>query len=272
VTSAGAVQAIAGRELVTMVRERTYPVLLVGVAAIVLGLAVAGGGATVGYLPAAADLLVPMELLVPVVAVAVGYGAIAADARRGELDVLETYPVPSWAYVLGVYLGRAVGVLVVVTVPLALVGGYVALGASPGADLIATHAGVDSVALFVRFVALSGAFALVSLALVLVASALAWSRGTAVLLAVLVLGIVLVGGDLAVLRGVARGVLGGERVTTALALSPASAYRGLVFETAIPTAFETDRRFASPVASVLGLLAWTLLGLVVTTLAVERRE
>lgn len=264
------VQAIAARELVTLARTRSYPALLFGAVVVVVGFGVAGGAAA-GYLPAAADLLLPMELLVGVVGVAVGYGAIAADARRGELDVLGTYPVPAWAYVLGVYLGRALGVLAAVVVPLALVGGYVALAAESGTDVLATHGGVDSAVLFVRFVALSGAFALVALALALVASALAWSRGTAILLAVLVFGFVLVGGDLVLLRGVGSGRLGQGGVTTALALSPTSAYRGLVLETVVPTVFGADRRFASPLASALGLLAWTVLSLAVTTVAVSRR-
>lgn len=265
------IQAVAGREVVTLFRTRSYPALVLGVTAVLLGLAVAGEGASAGFLPAATDLLLPVELVVPVVAVAVGYGSIAADARRGELEVLDTYPVPPWAYVLGVYLGRGICVLVAVLVPLALVGGYVALAAESGTDVIASHTGVDSVAVFVRFAVLSGALALVALALALVVSALAWSRGTAILLAVLLLAFVLVGGDLVLLRGVGTGVLGRETVTVALALSPTSAFRGLVLETVVPTTLGTDRQFASPLASALGLFVWTVASLVVTTVAVSRR-
>lgn len=268
---AQAIQAVVARELATVVRTRSYWVLLLGTFAAVFGMAIAGGGPETGYLPTAVDLRLPMELLVPALAVALGYPTIVADARRGELDVLDTYPLPSWGYVLGVYAGRALALVATVAVPLAALAAYVTVTAEPSAARIATHQGADSIALLVRFGVLTLAFGVAVLAVVLAASALAWSRRSAVVLAVLVLGTLVLGLDLLLLRGVGSGFVSGDSLTSALALSPTSAYRGLVFETVLSPALGTDQQYGSPLASVLGLALWTVLSLALTTVAVARR-
>lgn len=263
------VQAVFGRELVTVARARSSLVLLVGVTAVTFGVVLAAGSQP-AYLPTAVDLLLPMELLVPAVAVALGYRTIAADDRRGELAVLNTYPVPPWGYVLGVYLGRAVAMLAVLAVPLLLVGLYVAVSPSPGSSLIASHRGVDSPVVFLRFVVLTLVFGAAVLAMALAASALARSRRSALVVGVVALGFVVVGFDLLVLRGFVGGWFGAGQLTTVMALSPTSAYRGLVFETVLSTATRTGVRQASVALSVVGLLAWTALSLLVATVAVDR--
>ncbi|MFC7073542.1 ABC transporter permease [Halovenus rubra] len=270
-THAQAIQAIVARELATVVRTRSYWVLLLGTAVAIFGLALAGGGPEAGYLPTAVDLRLPMELLVPALAVALGYPTIVADARRGELDVFDTYPLPSWGYVFGVYLGRALAMAAFLVIPLTILAGYVATTAETDAALIATHQGADSIALFARFAVLTLLFGFAILAVVLAASALAWSRRSAVVLAVLVFGGVVLGLDLFVLRGFGGELVGTDSLTGALALSPTSAYRGLLFESVLSSAIETDQQYAAPIASVVGLLCWTILSLGVTTVAVTRR-
>jgi ABC-type transport system involved in multi-copper enzyme maturation permease subunit len=267
-----AVQAVLVRELLTVARSRAYLGLVAGVSLVAAGVLAAGGGVEVGYVPAAIDLLLPFELLVPAVAVALGYRTITDDADRGELDVLETYPVPPWAYVLGVYAGRAIALVGALGVPLALAGLYLSTQSPPDPTTLATHSGVDSPVLFVRFVGLTLLYGLVALALTLAVSALAWSRRTAIVLAILLLGSVAVGIDLLLLRGFGAGWIADQQLTTALAASPASAYRGLVFETVLYVAFDSESGYAAPAASVAGLLAWLVAGLGLTVVGVTRRN
>ena len=267
-----AVQAVLVRELLTVARSRVYLGLVAGVSLVAAGVLAAGGGVEVGYVPAAIDLLLPFELLVPAVAVALGYRTITDDADRGELDVLETYPVPPWAYVVGVYAGRAIAMVGALGVPLALAGLYLSTQSPPDPTTLATHSGVDSPVLFVRFVGLTLLYGLVALALALAVSALAWSRRTAIVLAILLLGSVAIGIDLLVLRGFGAGWVADQQLTTALAASPASAYRGLVFETVLYVAFDSESGYAAPAASVAGLLAWLVAGLGLTVAGVTRRN
>jgi ABC-type transport system involved in multi-copper enzyme maturation permease subunit len=265
-------QPIVGRELLTIFRSRVYLGLVAGVTVVAFGMLFAGGGSEIGYVPSAIDLLTPFELLVPAVAVALGYRTITDDARSGELEVIRTYPVPSWAYVVGVFVGRALALVVALVLPLALVGVYLSTQSPIDPSTLATHSGIDSPVLFVRFIVLTVWYGLVALSLALAVSALAWSRRTAIALAILVFGLVIVGIDLVLLRGFGIGWVGSHQLTTVLAASPASAYRGLVFETVLYVAFDAETGYASPGASLLGLGFWLLASLAVTTLAVGRRN
>lgn len=264
-------QAVVARELLTVFRSRSYWVLLGGVLVVLFGMASLGSGPEAGYLPTALDLLLPLELLVPAVAIALGYPPIVGDAQRGELEVLETYPLPAGGYVLGTYIGRAVALLTLLAVPLSVLAVYVRVTIEPGVTTLATSQGVDSVLLFVRFGVLTLSFALTVLAIVLAVSALAWSRQIALVFAVAVFGLVVIGLDILLLRGFAANIIGADRLTTVVALSPTSAYRGLVFETVLSPAQNPEVRSANLLASSLGLLAWTAVSLGVTTVAVARR-
>lgn len=263
-------QAVVVRELMTVARSRSTLVLLAGVLAVVFG-AVLAGGSQPDYLPTAVDLLLPMELVVPAVAVALGYRTIASDASRGELAVLRTYPLPAWGYVLGIYIARVLALVLVVGLPLALVGVYVASLTTESTSLLATHSGVDSPVVFLRFMILTLLFGVTVLAMALAASTLARSRRSVVVAGVLLVLGVVIGVDLLVVRGFAGGQFGGEALTTVLAFSPASAYRGLVFETVLMTATNRSGQQASTGLSVFGLLAWTIGSLVAATVAVRRR-
>lgn len=264
------IQTLLVRELVTLARSRAYYGLVAGVFLVSAGVLFAGGGAEVGYAPAAVDLLLPYELLVPAVAVALGYRTITDDASRGELDVLQTYPVPPWAYVLGVYAGRALALSVALLGPLAVIGVFLSTQSPPDPATLATHQGVDSPALFVRFGALTLLYGLVTLALAMAVSAVAWSRRTAIVLAVVALTVVVAGIDLVLLRGFGTGWIADQQLTTLLAMSPASAYRGLVFETVLYAAFDTETGYAAPVASAVGLLFWLGVTLTVSVVGVRR--
>lgn len=266
-------QTLVVRELLTVARNRVTLVLLGGVTMVVFGMLFAGGTPEVGYVPAALDLLTPLEFVVPAVAVALGYRAIVDDARRGELEVLDTYPVPSWVYVAGIFVGRALPLLVVVGLPLVAAMAYLSTVSPPDPATLATHRGIDSPLLFVRFLLLTLLYGLVVLALSLLVSAIAWSRRTAIGLAIIALGLVVVGIDLVLLRGVGAEWIAANQLTTLLALSPGSAYRGLVFETVLYVALDAESGFAAPLASVLGLGGWLVGSLALTTVALSwRRE
>ena len=138
------------REVRAARRSRSYLALTAVTALAVFGVAVAGEGPSGGYVPTVIDVLVVVELLVPAVAFAVGYRALSDPIARGELDVMNTYPLPAWGYVGGTYAGRAVVLTAVVGVPLAALGVYVATTAGPETTVFASHRGVDSPWLYVR--------------------------------------------------------------------------------------------------------------------------
>lgn len=263
-------QAVAVRELVSVVRARSTLVLLAGVTLVTLGIVFASS-AEPDYLPTAVDLLLPMEFVVPAVAIALGYRTIAADAHRGELDVLETYPISAGQYVLGVFLGRAIALCVLIVLPLTVVGVYVATTSPSQPTFLASHQGIDSPIIFVRFVVLTLLFGLTVLAMAIAASALASSHRSALVLGIVVLGIVVIGLDLLIIRGFAGDLVPGSQLTTVLSLSPTSAYRSLVFETVLSTAIETDLRQAAPLHSLLGLAIWSVASLSIAMVGVGRQ-
>lgn len=256
------------RELQTVRRTRTFALLAAGFAAVVLGVAWTGGGVRGGYVPVALDLLAPMEVLVPVLAFAFGYRAVRGDADRGELDTLRTYPLSRASLVLGVYVGRAAALLVVVLGSLLLAGLVVPLAAGPSTDVIASHAGADSALLYLRFVALTAGFALVALAVAVTASAAARSGRQALVLAVGLLLALVVALDLAVVASLAGGLVPDGGLAWLVAASPNSAYRGLVLETVVGAVTAPETRAAVPALNVAGLLAWLVGALVVAAVSV----
>ncbi len=263
-------RTIVGRELRTVARTRTVFLLGLALTAIVLGITWVGGGYQAGYLPTTVDLLTPLELLVPIVAVAFGYRAILDDERRGELDVLATYPVSPREIVLGVYAGRAIGLAVAIAIPLAVVAAAIALTGDTTVGVYATHEGADSPILFGRFVVLTLLFALVVLAVAIAISSVVSGARGALALSVVALVVLLVGLDLALVYGLAEGLIGDADLLNALAVSPLSAYRGLVLETTVVVAGGTGPQVASPIASLIGLAVWGLGSLAVAVWGVGR--
>lgn len=259
----GQLLALAQREFDTVVRTRTYAGLAVTFAFVVVALPSLGGLA--GYLPLVLDLLTPVEILVPVLAFGFGTWTVLADAQSGELDVVRTYPVARWTYVVGAYLGRAVALLVAILAPLAVLGLAVPVVRQPATSVLASHGTVDSPVYFLRFSALTCAYALVTLALGMAVSSLARSRRSGVAAAVLALLVVVLGFDLVVVLGVVQGLLGADTLALALGASPPAAFRGLTLRTAAAGLVETGPPAANAAASIIGLAGWLSLGLAVAT-------
>jgi hypothetical protein len=254
-----ATDSVFRRELSTAVRTPGYGVLALGLLAVLGGIVAVGGGGGTGFVPAVVDLLLPTEVLVPLLAVALGYRALLSDAASGELAVIRTYPVGVSSYVLGVLLARLVALLAIVAIPFALVGGYVWFTAAPDTGIYATHAGVDSPLLYVRFVALVALLGAAFLSLSAALSAVASTRRSALALALLALVAGVLGGDLAILRSLAAGA-SPAGLPTQLALTPNGAFRGLVFETVIGVAFAPDGGVVDVGRAVGSLVGWTLGG------------
>lgn len=245
---------VAQREFLTLLRTRAVAVLALGYLAVVVGLAVAAG--TAGYLPLTLDLLRPVEILVPVLAFAFGYRAILADAERGELETIRTYPVSRLVFVGGVYLGRLAGFLTVVLVPLLLAGALVAAGPAGRVSVVAAHGTVDSPAVYLRFVTLTAGFALVLLAIATAVSAVARSTREALALVTVLFIALVVGFDASVVAVISGGVVGPDAIAPLLALSPNSAYRGLVLTVAVGEVYTRGATAGAPLLSALGLLVW----------------
>ncbi|TKX45041.1 MULTISPECIES: copper ABC transporter permease [unclassified Halorubrum] len=263
----GGVWVVFRRELVTVRRTPGYAVLAAGLLVVLAGLVAVGGGGATGFVPAVVDLLLPAEVLVPLLAVVLGYRSLFADAASGELSVIRTYPVSATGYVLGVLLARTVALVALVGGPFALVGTYVWLTAAPDTGIFATHAGVDSPVLFVRFIALVVPFGAAYLALSAAVSTVATSRRSAVALALLALLGGVLAGDLAVLRSLSAGASPGG-IAGSVALSPNGAFRGLVFEHVIGVAFAPEGGFVQTGRAVASLVGWTVGGTVVSVAAV----
>ena len=255
------------REVATVARTPGYVALGVGALAVFAAITAVGGGGATGVVPAVVDLLLPVEVIVPLIAVVLGYRALLADTASGEIAVIRTYPVGSTAYVLGIVLARAAALVALIGVPLTLVGGYVWLTASPDTGIYATHPGVDSPALYVRFVAFVLVFGFAYLTVAAAVSSLASGRRTALALAALVVLGGVLGGDLAVLRSLsAEGTA--ATLSGAVASTPNGAFRGLVLEHVVGVAFAADGGFVDTGRALFALFGWTLGGLAVSIVSI----
>jgi ABC-2 type transport system permease protein len=260
---------VAEREFQTLLRTRTIAVLAVGYVVVVLGLVLGAG--TAGYLPLTLDLVRPVEVLVPVLAFAFGYRSILADAERGELATIRTYPISRRAFVGGVYIGRLAGFLTVVLLPLVLAGLLVATGGTEQVSVIAAHRTVDSPAIYFRFVALTALFAVVTLAVATAVSAVARSTREALALVVVLFLALVIGFDASLVAALTGGLIQPGQVSVLLAFSPNSAFRGLVYGVAVGEAYTRSAATGSPLLLTAGLLLWLVGSLVASVRTVWRR-
>lgn len=258
----------AQREFRTLVRTRTIWLLAAGYVLVVLGFSLATGAG--GFLPVTLDLLAPMEVLVPLLAFAFGYRAIFDDAMRGELETIRTYPVSRPRFVAGVFLGRLGGYLPVVLLPMALAALVVVFGGTEQVSVIAAHGTVDTPVIYLRFVTVTALFAVVALAIAIAVSALARSTREALALVVVLFVALVVGFDASIVAGLAGGVVPPGALDTLLALSPTSAYRGLVLSAVVGEAYTRGAPTAPAALNVLGLAIWWAFSLAVSVRTVWR--
>ncbi|AQL44312.1 hypothetical protein BV210_17015 [Halorientalis sp. IM1011] len=257
---------VAQREFTTLLRTPTILVLALGFVTVVVGFTVAAGSG--GYLPLILDLIAPIELLVPLLAFAFGYRAIRSDADRGELETIQTYPVSRPAFVGGVFLGRLAGLLPVVLLTLGLAGALVAFSPGDQVSVIVSHGTVDAPALYLRFVTLTVVFTAVALAVAVAISATARSAREALAVAVVLVIALVLGFDATIVAGLSGGLIGPESLGTLTALSPNSAFRGLVYTLAVGDVYTRSAPTPSLVAGTVGLGLWLIGSLTIAVLRV----
>ncbi|MDG5775899.1 ABC transporter permease [Haloarculaceae archaeon H-GB1-1] len=246
---------VAQRELLSLVRNPVVLALAAGFVAITVALGWLGNAGG-GYVPLTLTLQAPLEILVPLLGFALGYRAVADERARGELSVVRTYPLDRWTYLGGVVLGRGAVVLTAVLVGTGLAGLLVPLTAGESVTVISAHATADSPTLYLRFVALSAAFALVSLAVALAVSTLVTSSRGALALGALAFLAFVIGLDLGVLAALGSGIVSEGGLALATALSPPSAYRGLVFALVVDPVAPGFGGTPSPMGNVIALSGW----------------
>jgi len=247
---------VATRELRTIVRTPALVALAAAFAVSVVGVAWAGTGGGGGFVPLTLDLLTFVEVLVPLLAVAFGYRSILGDRETGELDVLRTLDVTRIAYVGGVYLGRALALVSLVVGTLLVVGLFVPFLTADIPTFLAINAAADSGIRYVRFVVLSAAFTLVVLAATVGISAATRTVRTAFALATALAVALVLGIDTALVAGLAGGLIADNGLAALLALSPNSAYRGLVLSSAVGVVGGADVAAGEPLLNGFGLLLW----------------
>jgi ABC-2 type transport system permease protein len=249
---------IATRELRTIVRTPALLALAAAFAVSVVGVAWAGTGGGGGFVPLTLDLLTFVEVLVPLLAVAFGYRSVLGDRQTGELDVLRTFDVERLSYVGGVYLGRALALVALVVGTLLVVGLFVPLLTADIPTFLAINAAADSGVRYVRFVVLSAAFTLVVLAATVGISAATRTTRTAFALAAALALALVLGIDTALVAGLASGAIPEDGLAVLLALSPNSAFRGLVLSNAVGVVGGADVAAGNAALNALGLLGWWL--------------
>jgi len=270
VSAVDRVFVVVDRELRTLVRNRALLVVAAAFFAVIVGLGALSRDAAGGYVSLTYDLLLVVEVLVPTIAFAFVFRSIRGDDERGELDVIRTYPISRLEYVLGVFLGRALGLLVLVLAAFGVAGALASGSGGAPQTFLATHDAGDTVLVFVRFVLLVAIYALVVAALALAVSAATRTNRGALAAAVGGVVVIAIGLDLALLTLVSSDVIGGNAIALFEGLSPASAFRGLVFELALGPALaaEPGDGMASPLVCSISLLGWLALGLGMATVAV----
>jgi ABC-2 type transport system permease protein len=250
---------VAQREFLTVLRTRMT--LLLGAGYVALVGVIGWAGASGAYLALVLDALTPTEVLVPVLAFAVGYRSILSDRASGELETLHTYPIHHGGYVLGVYTGRAVFLVAAILLGAGAAAVFVPMSQPEQLSVIASHGTVDSPALFLRFALLTAVYALVVLAIALLVSAAARSTRSGLALAAGAMTLLVVGLDTALVGAVTGGLVSTGGTTALLAASPTSAYRSLVFEFSVAPAGLTVPSGPTALVSSLGLLGWLIVAL-----------
>lgn len=262
---------VGRRELRTMFRARWALILALVFVMVVVGITVIGDGYERGYVPTIFDLMTPLELIVPLFAIALSYRAILGDATSGELDILRSYPLRPFEQVLGVFLGRSLFVATAVTIALVLSGMAVAVTPPETVRVFATHEVADSPLFFARLVVLTVGFAIVLVSIGLAISAMVTSTRTAFAIIGALLLILFVGFEFAILQGLETGLIPEDLLAPLLGIGPLSAFRGLILETAVAIDPGADAAPASSLISAVALVAWLIVGLTLATVSLRRR-
>lgn len=246
--------AVYEREFTTVVRTRVYGIIALGFVLIILGLGLTRSVS--GYVSVILNLLVPVEVLLPVLCAAFGYRALLADRESGELDMLRTYPLTRVTHISGVLLSRLTFVLLIVMLSFLFVGILIPVLKQGGSEFLLRRTSYNGPVLFVRFGVLTSVSSVVFLAIITAISAAAGRSQRMVAVAVFAVFGFALSFDLALVGGFATDVFAPRPPSWMLAVTPTSAYRGLVLRFVIEPASASSTRSGSAVANVVGLFVW----------------
>lgn len=255
--------AVFEREFNTIIRTRVYGIVALGVVSAIVVLGLVGGVS--GYIGVILNLLTPLAVLLPVFCAAFGYRVLVVDSESGELDVLRTFSLTRGVYVSGVLLGRLTLMVPVVVVALAIVGIAVPLFTGGSSEFLLRRTTYNGPLLFIRFCVLTAIATVVFFTIVAAVSAAASRSRRAIALGVVLVVALTVGVDLVIVAGVATEIFSSDLLPLLLALSPVSAYRGLVLAFAVEPATASPLQAGSAFANFLGLLGWFAGSLTVAT-------
>jgi ABC-2 type transport system permease protein len=246
--------AVIEREFRTVTRTRAYILTLLTFVAVLVGLALVGGIS--GYISVVLNILLPLELLLPVLAAAFGYRSLIADRESGELEMLRTFPISRLTYISGILIGRLTVLLLVVLGTFLVIGISVPLLTPESSQFLQRQTTYNGPLLFIRFGVLTALATTVLFAIMMALSAV--SRNSSRGLALVVLGGVglAIGLDLAIVVGFAVELFPQGWLPWVLATSPLSAFRTLVLGTVIEPAVESQMRTGSVVGSLVSLFLW----------------
>jgi Cu-processing system permease protein len=230
--------AIFGKELRDATRSRWLLAFAATFALVALALALVqqqGGIGAQGFNRTTASLINLCLLLVPLLALVLGAGAIAGERDRGTLSTLLSQPLTSTELLLGKYLGLNVAVWAAVGLGFGVAGVLVAL-VSPVTDF--GH--------YLLFIVLSAALASAMLSVGVLISVLSDGRSKALAIAVLTWFVAVLFYQLAAIGFVLAFASSGGTLLGAALLNPVEAIRILAV-----LSLEPDLRVLGPLGAYL---------------------
>lgn len=275
-----AVRAVASKEFADHIRNRwigglTLVFVVLTVAASLLTGGQAGGESLLGGLEGTVSTLISISsILMPLIAIMLGYAAISGEIETGALALVLSYPVSRTEVLLGKLAGLG-AVLVVSTVT----------GFGVGGIVIALVAGTANAWSYVVFIGLAILLGFVYLSLAVAFSTLTTGRSTSIAAGVLIFfwsmiyGTIVFGVYLATggsLQSMTAGEPLPEWLWASLVLSPMDMH-----QTAVMQAFGLERAFGyniDPPAYisleylVAVQLVWVLVPLLVAFVSFRRRD
>jgi ABC-2 type transport system permease protein len=208
-----------------------------------------------GYQATAVDLYIMLELLIPMVGVAIGYRGLLHDRLSGEWSIHRALGVRPSTYVIGTLTGQATVLGLLIGAGTAGATMLVWLGRTRPLSFLASNPAVADPAPMLWLIGFSVAYGVVIAAVVGLLSVYARGRRSAVLGSVVVVGALIAGLD-------AVTIATSTPLSVMVLISPGAAYRALVLTVGVGLST------GGPV--LLALVGWTGWVLIAVSLSVRR--
>lgn len=139
------IYSVAKKEFTDNVRNRWIITLTIILVILTIAASVLGGGGTIGGMGETVTTLLSISgILIPLIAIMLGYSTISGEGENGSLSVVLSYPVRRVEVLLGKFFGLGM-VIVVSTV----------IGFGVGGVVIAATAGTSQVGSYLIFIGLT---------------------------------------------------------------------------------------------------------------------